>query len=129
MIDRYTLSKMGNVWSDQRRMDIMLNVEILACESMTKLGLIPKSAMEKIRKKAKYDLEEVKKIEEKTKHDVVALIVNVGAFDLFPPHVNARMIVRTRLWRLRDQAAAIPGRSGASSIPWMCWKERGLPRR
>ena len=78
MIDRYTLSKMGNVWSDQRRMDIMLNVEILACESMTKLGLIPKSAMEKIRKKAKYDLEEVKKIEEKTKHDVVALIVNVG---------------------------------------------------
>lgn len=78
MIERYTLSKMGSIWSDKHKMEIMLKIEILACEAMTKLGLIPKPAMEKIRKNAKFDIEEVKKIEEKTKHDVVAFIVNVG---------------------------------------------------
>ncbi|HOW35558.1 MAG TPA: adenylosuccinate lyase [Candidatus Omnitrophota bacterium] len=78
MIERYTLSKMGNVWSEKHKMDIMLKIEILACEAMTKLGMIPKPAMEKIRKKAKFDIDEVKRIEEKTKHDVVAFIVNVG---------------------------------------------------
>ena len=78
MIERYTLSKMGNIWSEKHKMEIMLKIEILACEAMTKLGLIPKLAMEKIRKNAGFDIEEVKKIEEKTKHDVVAFIVNVG---------------------------------------------------
>ncbi len=78
MIDRYTLSKMGNVWSDQHKMEIMLKIEILACESMCKLGMIPKDALEKIKKNAKFDLDEVRRIEEKTKHDVVAFIVNVG---------------------------------------------------
>ncbi len=78
MIDRYTLSKMGNVWSEQHKMEIMLKIEILACEAMSKLGLIPKEALEKIKKNAKFDLDEVKRIEEKTKHDVVAFIVNIG---------------------------------------------------
>ena len=78
MIDRYTLSKMGNVWSEKHKMDIMLKIEILTCEAMSKLGMIPKAALEKIRKKAAFDIDEVKKIEEKTKHDVVAFIVNVG---------------------------------------------------
>lgn len=78
MIERYTLSKMGNIWSEKHKMEIMLKIEILACEAMTKLGLIPKAAMEKIRKNAGFDIEEVKKIEEKTKHDVAAFIVNVG---------------------------------------------------
>ncbi|MDP8266604.1 MAG: adenylosuccinate lyase [Candidatus Aceula meridiana] len=78
MIERYTLSKMGNVWSEKRKLDIMLKIEILACEAMCKLKLIPKKSLENIKKKAKYDLDEVKRIEEKTKHDVVAFIVNVG---------------------------------------------------
>lgn len=78
MIERYTLSKMGHIWSEKHKMEIMLKIEILACEAMAKLGMIPKQAMEKIRKNAGFDIEEVKKIEEKTKHDVVAFIVNVG---------------------------------------------------
>lgn len=78
MIDRYTLSKMGNIWSEKHKMEIMLKIEVLACEAFAKLGLIPKVAMEKIRKNATFDIEEVKRIEEKTKHDVVAFIVNVG---------------------------------------------------
>ena len=78
MIDRYSLSKMSRIWSDEHKMEIMLKIEILACQAMTKLGMIPKAAMEKINKNAKFDLEEVRRLEERTKHDVVAFIQNVG---------------------------------------------------
>ena len=78
MIDRYSLSKMSRIWSDDHKMEIMLKIEVLSCEAMTKLGVIPKAAMEKIRKNAKFDLEEVRRLEERTKHDVVAFIQNVG---------------------------------------------------
>lgn len=78
MIDRYTLSKMGRNWSEQRKLEIMLQIEVLACEAMCNLGKIPKPALEKIKKNAKFDLDEVKRIEERTKHDVVAFIHNVG---------------------------------------------------
>ena len=80
MIDRYTLSKMGNVWSEKHKMEIMLKIEVLACEAMCKLGQIPKNAMEKIKKSAKFDIDEVKRLEEKIKHDVVAFINNVGKY-------------------------------------------------
>ncbi len=78
MIDRYTLSKMGNIWSENHKLEIMLKIEVLACEAYTKLGDIPKKAMEKIKKNAKFDIDEVKRLEEKTKHDIVAFINNVG---------------------------------------------------
>lgn len=80
MIDRYTLSKMGQIWSDEHKFEIMLKIEVLACEALCKLGLIPKPALEKIKKNAKFDIEEVKRLEEKTKHDVVAFINNVGQY-------------------------------------------------
>ena len=66
MIDRYTLSKMGNIWTEKHKMEIMLKIEVLACEAMCKLGQIPKKSLEKIKKNAKFDIEEVKKLEEKT---------------------------------------------------------------
>jgi adenylosuccinate lyase len=69
---------MGRIWSEQRKLEIMLQIEVLACEAMCNLGKIPKPALEKIKKNAKFDLDEVKRIEERTKHDVVAFIHNVG---------------------------------------------------
>jgi len=80
MIDRYTLSKMGNIWSEKHKMEIMLKIEVLTCEAMCKLGLIPKKSMEKIKKNAKFDIEEVKRLEERTKHDIVAFINNLGQY-------------------------------------------------
>jgi adenylosuccinate lyase len=78
MIDRYTLSKMGNIWTDEHKFAIMLQIEVLACEAMCKLGIIPKASLEKIKKNAKFDMEEIQRLEEKTKHDIVAFINNVG---------------------------------------------------
>ena len=47
---------------------------------MCKLGLIPKKSLDKIKKNATFDIDEVKKIEEKTKHDIVAFINNIGSY-------------------------------------------------
>jgi len=80
MIERYTLSKMGGIWTDEHKFSIMLKIEVLACEAMCKLGMIPKKSMEKIKKNAKFDIEEINRLEEKTKHDIVAFINNVGQY-------------------------------------------------
>ncbi len=80
MIERYTLSKMGAIWSEKHKMEIMLKIEVLACEALCKLGQIPKKSLEKIKKNAKFNIEEVKVLEEKTRHDVVAFINNVGQY-------------------------------------------------
>lgn len=80
MIDRYTLSKMGGIWTDEHKFQIMLRIEVLACEAMSNLGAIPKKSLEKIKKSAKFNLEEIQKLEERTKHDIVAFINNVGSY-------------------------------------------------
>ena len=47
---------------------------------MSKLGLVPKKALERIKKNAQFNIDEVRKLEEKTKHDVVAFANNVGKY-------------------------------------------------
>ena len=78
MIERYTTPRMKSLWSDQNRFQKWLEVELLACEAQAKLGMIPKSALMTIKKKAKFDVNRIGQIEEKTKHDVVAFLTNVG---------------------------------------------------
>jgi adenylosuccinate lyase len=78
MIERYTTSRMKSLWSDQNKFQKWLDIELLACEAQAKLGIIPKSALPKIKKKAKFDVERIAQIEEKTKHDVVAFLTNLA---------------------------------------------------
>jgi adenylosuccinate lyase len=78
MIERYTTPKMKFLWSDQNRFQKWLDIELLACEAQANLGIIPKSALAKIKKKARFDVERIAQIEEKTKHDVVAFLTNLA---------------------------------------------------
>ena len=78
MIERYTRPKMAQIWTDENKFRKMMDIEILACEAFAKQGLIPKKAMENIAKKAAFDVERIKEIEEKTHHDVVAFIKNIS---------------------------------------------------
>ncbi len=78
MIERYTTPRMKFLWSDQNKFQKWLDIEILACEAMAHLGTIPKSALSKIKKKAKFDVKRITEIEEKTKHDVVAFLTNLA---------------------------------------------------
>jgi adenylosuccinate lyase len=78
MIERYTLSEMGKVWTDEHRLTLWLQVEIAACEGWAKIGKIPEEAVKVIREKAAFSWERVKEIEEITQHDVIAFLTNVG---------------------------------------------------
>ena len=80
MIERYTLPKMAEIWSQENRFRIMLEVEILACEGMAAIGQIPKEAAENIRAKADFNVDRVKEIEQTTRHDVIAFLSCVAEY-------------------------------------------------
>lgn len=78
MIERYTRPEMGFVWDAQAKFGKMLEVEIAVAESQATLGLIPRSAVKEIRKKARFSLKRINEIEKETKHDVIAFVSNVA---------------------------------------------------
>jgi adenylosuccinate lyase len=78
VIERYSRPKMRELWSDQRKFEIWLEIETLACEAMAELGQIPKEDAEEIRKRARFSIPEIAKIEERTNHDVIAFLENVA---------------------------------------------------
>ncbi len=78
MIERYTTPRMKFLWSEQNKFQKWLDIELLACEAMALQGIVPRSALNKIKKRAKFDARRISKIEEKTKHDVVAFLQNLA---------------------------------------------------
>ena len=70
---------MRAIWSDERKFQIWLEIETLACEAMARLGLIPEADAAEIRKKAKFSISEIAEIEKRTNHDVIAFLENVAA--------------------------------------------------
>ncbi|MFD1849626.1 adenylosuccinate lyase [Oceanobacillus bengalensis] len=72
MIERYTREEMGTIWTEENKFKAWLEVEILACEAWSELGVIPKEDVEKLRKNASFNIERIYEIEQETRHDVVA---------------------------------------------------------
>jgi len=77
MIPRYSRAKMESIWSPENRYQKWLDIEILACEAMAKLGLIPEASLKTIKEKAGFDVERIDEIEKTTKHDVIAFLTSV----------------------------------------------------
>ena len=78
MIPRYTHPDMGRIWSEERRFDTWLQVEIAAAEAMAEVGIIPQDAARDIRERSKFDVARINAIEETTQHDVIAFTTAVG---------------------------------------------------
>ena len=74
MIPRYTEPEMGAIWSDENKFRIWLDIEILACEAMRKLGLVPAADLARIKKRASFDVKRVNEIEAEVRHDVIAFL-------------------------------------------------------
>ena len=70
---------MRELWSDKRKFEIWLEIEILACEAMAKLGQIPEADAAEIRKRARFSIPEILEIERRTNHDVIAFLENVAS--------------------------------------------------
>jgi adenylosuccinate lyase len=78
VIDRYSRPEMRNIWSDEHKFQIWLEIELLACEAMAELGQIPKKDAAEIRKRARFSIPEIAEIEKRTNHDVIAFLENVA---------------------------------------------------
>ncbi|MFP7478343.1 adenylosuccinate lyase [Terribacillus saccharophilus] len=72
MIERYTREEMGNIWTDENKYKAWLEVEILACEAWSDLGIIPEADVKALRENASFDINRILEIEQETRHDVVA---------------------------------------------------------
>lgn len=72
MIERYSRPEMRAIWTEENKFKAWLEVEILACEAWSKLGVIPEEDVKKLWDKATFDINRIYKIEEETRHDVVA---------------------------------------------------------
>jgi adenylosuccinate lyase len=80
MITRYTHPDMGRIWSDQRRYETWLQVEIAAVEAMARAGIVPAEAARDIREKGAFDIERIEAIEAVTQHDVIAFTTAVAEY-------------------------------------------------
>jgi adenylosuccinate lyase len=69
---------MAKIWEPENRLRVWFEIEAHAADAMAEIGAIPKSAAQAIRKKGKWDLKRIEKIEKETRHDVLAFLTNLA---------------------------------------------------
>jgi adenylosuccinate lyase len=78
VIKRYTHPEMGAIWSDERRYETWLDVELAATDAMAEAGLVPVEAARELRARAAFDVARIEEIEQTTQHDVIAFTTAVA---------------------------------------------------
>ncbi len=78
MIPRYSRPEMAKIWEPENKFRKWLDVEIAACEAWAKLGEIPKKSLAAIKKRAKFNIRRIDRIEKTVKHDVIAFLTSVA---------------------------------------------------
>ena len=78
MIPRYSRNIVTNIWSQESKYKIWLDIEIYAAEAMEKYKIIPKGVAKKVRKKSKINVKRIDDIEKITKHDVIAFLTSIA---------------------------------------------------
>jgi adenylosuccinate lyase len=79
LIERYTRPEMGAVWSEQRKLDCWLVVELAAVDVLAEMGVVPAEDAAVIRDRASVTVDAVKEREKVTDHDVAAFVDVVAA--------------------------------------------------
>ncbi len=77
MIKRYSRKELTDIWSDENKYKIWLNIEIEAAKAMENLGQIPRGVSKIVREKARINVKRIHKIESQVKHDVIAFLTSV----------------------------------------------------
>ena len=77
MIKRYSRKELSDIWSEENKYKIWLDVEIAAAQAMEKLGHIPKGVSSVVRNKARINVKRIHQIESQVKHDVIAFLTSV----------------------------------------------------
>ena len=74
MIRRYSREPMRQIWTEENKFSVWLQIEILACEARR----IPRKDLATIKRRAKFEVERINEIEKTTNHDVIAFLTNVA---------------------------------------------------
>jgi adenylosuccinate lyase len=78
VIARYTHKDMGAIWSDARRYETWLEVELAATDTLADKGLVPREDARELRERAGIDIARIEEIEATTQHDVIAFTTAVA---------------------------------------------------
>ena len=78
MIARYTRPAMAAIWSEQRKYENWLRVEIAATTALARAGIVPPSAVDSLKQRASFTIERIHEIEAETRHDVLAFTTAVA---------------------------------------------------
>src|SRR5438067_2539501 len=104
---------MGRIWSEEAKYQAWLRVELAVCEAYARRGRIPPDALGRIRQKARVDIGRILAIQERVKHEMIALLTSLeeelGADSRFV-HIG---LTTNDVW---DTATATP--SSAPCWPW-----------
>jgi len=77
MITRYSRKELTDIWSEENKYKIWLEVEIAAAQAMEKYKIIPYGISSVVRKKGKIKVKRIHQIESKVKHDVIAFLTSI----------------------------------------------------
>ncbi|NQW02846.1 MAG: adenylosuccinate lyase [Acidobacteria bacterium] len=78
MIARYTHPEMGAIWTEQRRYDAWLEVELAATDALAASGVVPVEDARALRERASFEVARIEEIEKTTQHDVIAFTTAVA---------------------------------------------------
>jgi len=78
MIARYTRPAMAAIWSEQRKYENWLQVEVAATTALARAGMVPSSAVEALQQRATFTIDRIHEIEAETRHDVLAFTTAVA---------------------------------------------------
>lgn len=78
MIARYTRPEMARLWSEEAKYERWLQVELLAMEAWAELGVVPREAVEAVRRRARVDVGRIAELERTLHHDVIAFTTSVA---------------------------------------------------
>lgn len=77
MIQRYSLSPMKEIWSEEEKYNRWLTVEIAVIKAYEDKEIAPKGIWKKILQKTDVDVDDINRIEKTVDHDVIAFIKSV----------------------------------------------------
>jgi adenylosuccinate lyase len=69
---------MREIWSEQRKLEIWLQIELLAAEALVREGLVPRRDLTRMKARAAFDIERCRELEKTLNHDVIAFTTNVA---------------------------------------------------
>ncbi len=112
MVNRYTPLEIGRIWSENEKFKRFLKIEALLCQALEKEKKIPKG-VSKAFDKVKISPKRIKKIEEKTHHDIIAFLKHISpqlgksAQYLHKGMTSSDLLDTTLAWQIKDATKII----------------------